>query len=121
MRIEQIHGGRVLWARIGTTVCFLLTGFVSASWASRVPAIKNGLDLGDGRFAIALLGLEAGAVLGLQLGGLVVPCAGSRLALALSLVAFSGALLLPALAPGLPCLPLACSYTPLSTASPTSR
>ena len=102
MRTERTYGVR--WARIGTAACFLLTGFVSASWASRVPAIKGGLDLGDGRFAIALLGLEAGAVLGLQLGGLVVPRTGSRLALTLSLVAFSGALLLPALAPGLPLL-----------------
>jgi len=67
MRTEQIHEGRVRWARIATAVCFMLTGFVSASWASRVPAIKSGVDLGDGRFAIALLGLEAGAVLGLQL------------------------------------------------------
>ena len=104
MRTEEIQEGRVSWARIGTAVCFLLTGFVSASWASRVPAIKGGLDLSDGQFAIALLGLEAGAVGGLQLGGLMVPRTGSRLALVVSLVAFSGALLLPALAPGLPLL-----------------
>jgi len=31
-----------------------------------VPAIKGGLDLSNGQFAIALLGLEAGAVLALQ-------------------------------------------------------
>src|SRR5215211_4374105 len=104
MRSERTYGGRVRWARTGTAACFLFTGFVSASWASRVPAIKGGLDLGDGRFAVALLGLEAGAVLGLQLGGLVVPRTGSRPALTLSLVAFSGALLLPAFAPNLPLL-----------------
>jgi Major Facilitator Superfamily len=90
--------------RVGVAACYLFTGLVSASWASRVPAIKGGLDLGDGRFAVALLGLEAGAVLGLQLGGLVVPRTGSRPALTLSLVAFSGALLLPAFAPNLPLL-----------------
>src|SRR3712207_1905276 len=64
-------------ARVGAAACFLLTGFVSASWASRVPAIKDGLGLSDGEFAIALVGLEAGAVVGLQLGGLVVPRLGS--------------------------------------------
>ena len=84
---------------MGAAACFLLTGFVSASWASRVPAIKDGLGLSDGQFAFALLGLEAGAVIGLQLGGLVVPRTGSRKALIASLLAFSGALLGPALAP----------------------
>ena len=54
-------------AGVGTAAYFLLTGIIFATWASRVPAIKGGLDLSDGHFAIALLGLEAGAVLGLQL------------------------------------------------------
>ena len=66
-----------------------------------MPAIKGGLDLSDGQFAIALLGLEAGAVLGLQLGGLLVPRVGSRRALATSLVVFTCALLGPAFAPSL--------------------
>jgi hypothetical protein len=101
MRAGQISEERARRARIGAAACFLLTGALSASWASRVPAIKGGLGLGDGQFAIALLGLEAGAVLGLQLGGLVVPCVGSRRALGVSLLAFSGALLGPALAPDL--------------------
>jgi fucose permease len=57
--------------------------------------------LSDGQFAIALLGLEGGAVIGLQLGGLVVPRTGSRRALIASLLAFSGTLLGPAVAPSL--------------------
>jgi predicted MFS family arabinose efflux permease len=101
MKTGQISEHRVRWARTGAAACFLLTGVISASWASRVPAIKDGLGLSDGQFAIALLGLEAGAVLGLQLGGLVVPRTGSRRALFASLLAFSCALLGPALAPSL--------------------
>jgi hypothetical protein len=101
VRAGQISEQRVRGARIGAAACFLLTGVISASWASRVPAIKDGLSLGDGQFAIALLGLEAGAVLGLQFGGLVVPRTGSRRALVASLLAFSGTLLGPALAPSL--------------------
>jgi hypothetical protein len=66
-----------------------------------VPAIKGGLDLGDGQFSVALLGLEAGAVLGLQLGGLIVPRVGSRRALTTSLVVFTCELLGPAFAPSL--------------------
>ena len=104
MDAGRISAGRAGRARIGAGACFLLTGFVYASWASRVPAVKDSLGLGDGGFAIALLGLEAGAVLGLQLGGLVVPRVGSRRALTVSLSAFAGALLLPSLAPNLPLL-----------------
>ncbi len=104
MRTEQISERRSRHARIGAAACFLFTGVISASWASRVPAIKDGLDLSDGQYAIALLGLEAGAVIGLQLGGLVVPRTGSRKALIASLLAFSGALLGPAFAPSLPVL-----------------
>jgi predicted MFS family arabinose efflux permease len=101
MSAGQISEQRVRWARTGGAACFLLTGVLSASWASRVPAIKDGLVLSDGQFAIALLGLEAGAVLGLQLGGIMVPRTGSRRALIASLLAFSCALLGPALAPSL--------------------
>ena len=97
----EVSEGRARRARIGAAACFLLTGIVSASWASRLPAINDGLDLSDGKIAIALLGLEAGAVLGLQLGGLVVPRTGSRRALTASLALFSCALSLPALAPSL--------------------
>jgi Major Facilitator Superfamily len=88
-------------AGVGAAAYFLLTGIIFATWASRVPAIKGGLDLSDGQFAIALLGLEAGAVFGLQLGGLIVPRVGSRRALTSSLVVFTCALVGPAFAPGL--------------------
>jgi predicted MFS family arabinose efflux permease len=101
MKTERISERRARQARIGAAACFLLTGVISASWASRVPAIKDGLDLSEGQFAIALIGLEGGAVISLQLGGLVVPRTGSRKALIASLLAFSGALLGPALAPSL--------------------
>src|SRR5215217_6626260 len=76
-------------AGLEATACFLLTGAVYATWASRVPAIKGGLGLGDGQFAIALLGLEAGAVLGLQFGGLAVPRVGNRRTLTISLFVFA--------------------------------
>src|SRR3712207_3511619 len=78
---ERASKRRTRRARVGAAACFLLTGVISASWASRVPAIKDGLGLSEGQFAIALIGLEAGAVVGLQLGGLVVPRTGSRRAL----------------------------------------
>jgi hypothetical protein len=65
---------------------------VFASFASRVPAIKDGLGISDGKLALAFVGLNAGAIIGLQLGGIMVPHTGSRSALTVSLVGFAGAL-----------------------------
>jgi predicted MFS family arabinose efflux permease len=101
MRMGEVSYRRSRGAGVGAAAYFLVTGIIFATWASRVPAIKGGLDLSDGQFAIALLGLEAGAVLGLQLGGLIVPRVGSRRALTTSLVVFTCALLGPAFAPSL--------------------
>jgi hypothetical protein len=95
MNTGRVSDRRSRGAGVGAAAYFLLTGIIFATWASRVPAIKGGLDLGDGQFAVALLGLEAGAVLGLQLGDLIVPRVGSRRALTTSLVVFTCALLGP--------------------------
>ena len=96
MRTERISEGLAHRARVGAAACFLLTGFVFASFASRVPAIKEGLGISDGQLGLAFLGLNAGAILGLQLGGILVPRTGSRPALVVALLAFAGALLVPA-------------------------
>jgi len=104
MRTERISEGRARRARVGAAICFLLTGFVMASWSSRVPAIKDGLGISDGQLAIAFVGLEVGAVVGLQLGGIVVPRTGSRRSLTVALLAFAGALLGPTVVPNLAAL-----------------
>src|SRR5919198_1854686 len=85
-------------ARVGVAVTFLVTGALFATWAARVPAIKQHLDLSDGQLAAALMALNAGAVAGLQLGGVLVPRLGSRPALRLALPAYAVALLGPGLA-----------------------
>lgn len=97
----MIPEGRARRARVGAAACFLLTGFVFASFASRVPAVKDSLGLNNGELGIAFMGLNAGAIIGLQLGGILVPKIGSRRALSISLAAFSCALLGPAVAPDL--------------------
>jgi hypothetical protein len=104
MKTEWISEGYARRARVGAAGCFLLTGFLFASFASRVPAIKEDLGISNGQLGLAFVGLNAGAILGLQLGGILVPCTGSRPALAVALLAFAGALLVPAVVPGLPAL-----------------
>jgi MFS family permease len=82
---------------VGAT--FFLTGLVFATWAARIPAIKQDLGLTGGGLAVAFVGLNAGAVLGLQLGGILVPRIGSRPALRVALPAFAAALIGIAFAP----------------------
>jgi MFS family permease len=94
-------------ARIATTVIFLLTGATMAAWSTRIPAIQDRLDLSPGSLAVAILGLEAGAVIGLPAGGALVTRLGSRTGIALGFAVFPTALLAVGLAPGLAALAVA--------------
>jgi hypothetical protein len=48
MSTGRVSDRRSRGAGVGAVAYFLLTGIIFATWASRVPAIKGGLDLGDG-------------------------------------------------------------------------
>ncbi|HEV2783360.1 MAG TPA: MFS transporter [Actinophytocola sp.] len=88
-------------ARIAVMAVFFVTGATFATWASRVPAARDRLALSDGELAIGLLGLSAGAVLGLLAAGAVTVRLGSRAASAVGLVVMCGSLSLITLVPGL--------------------
>ena len=45
-------------------VIFWLTGFIFASWATRVPNVRDILDASTGQMGLLILGLAAGSVLG---------------------------------------------------------
>jgi MFS family permease len=85
-------------ARAGVALTFLLNGAIFATWAARVPAVKQDLGLRDGQLAFAFVCLNAGAVVGLQLGPVLVSRRGSRAVIGLALPAFAVALLAVALA-----------------------
>ena len=91
-------------ARAATTVIFFMTGWVYAAWATRIPAIKDDLGLSDGELGLAILGLEAGAIVGLPAGGALVARIGSRRALQLGFSTYPSALFAVGLAPGLTAL-----------------
>jgi MFS family permease len=88
-------------ARVATTIVFFATGFVVAAWATRIPAIQQRLGLSPGTFAVAVLGLEGGALVGLPVGGALVARVGSRRSLRLAFAVYPSALPAVALAPGL--------------------
>jgi MFS family permease len=102
-----VSGRTLRRARLGAAAAFLLTGLVFSTWAARIPALKAELGLTDGQLALAFLGLNAGAVAGLQLGAGVVTRLGSRRALLVGLPVFAGLLLPIAYAPNLPVLTMA--------------
>jgi predicted MFS family arabinose efflux permease len=86
------HGRRektvIMRARFASTVVFFATGAVFASWAARTPAIQDQLHLSAGELAIAILGIEGGAVLGLPLGGALATRIGSRSTLRIGFVLY---------------------------------
>jgi len=83
-------------ARLAVAVVFFVNGAVFAAWASRVPAIRGQLGLSDGELGLALLGLAAGALLGLPTAGALVARWGSVIVVRGSLLTYCLALgLLP--------------------------
>ena len=64
-------------ARIGVAVAYLLYGAAVGTWASRIPAIKADVGLGEGELGTALLGMAAGTLVGARLGGAPVDRFGS--------------------------------------------
>jgi Major Facilitator Superfamily len=93
-------------ARHGVALTFLVTGVVFGTWSARLPAIRHALELSEGGLGVAFMGLNAGAVVGLQLGGALVPRTGSRAALRVALPAYAAALAGPAVAGDLAVLTL---------------
>ena len=87
--------------RIATAVLFLLYGTLIGTWTARIPAVKENLELSDGRLSIALVGLALGAVTGMQLSGRLVDRYGSR-RIMIPAALIDGCFLLPvAVAPSL--------------------
>src|ERR671914_1951485 len=65
-------------ARAAVVVAFFVHGAILASWASRIPSVKDALDLGAGALGVALLGQALGALLAAPLAGAACARVGSR-------------------------------------------
>src|SRR4051812_35326918 len=94
-----------------TFIVFFVTGGVFASWGARIPAVKEGLGLSAGQLAVAILGIEGGAVLGLPLGGALVTRLGSRTSLRLALPVYAAGMAAIAFAAALGSLAAALAAT----------
>jgi predicted MFS family arabinose efflux permease len=64
-------------ATAATYVAFVGSGFAFASWAARIPQVRDGLGLSPSTLGLVLLGIAAGAILALPLSGPLVTRFGS--------------------------------------------
>jgi MFS family permease len=88
-------------ARAAVSAAFLIHSTVSGTWAARLPAIKQSLELSDGELGTALVGLAVGLVVGTRLAGAPVDRFGSRPVMRVGFPLLAASLLLPALADSL--------------------
>ena len=69
---------QLLRSRNATAAAFLLNGFVTAVWLSRIPAVSSELDLAPGHLGLLLLCPAIGSVLSLPSAGHIVLRLGAR-------------------------------------------
>ncbi len=90
--------------RVAITGFFAVDGFIFASWAVRIPAVKAAVGASPEALGVALLGASAGAIATMTLTGALCRRFGSARVVVLGGVWLSLALLLPALARSAPAL-----------------
>lgn len=61
-----------------TYAAFIASGFAFATWASRIPQVRDRLGLDPGELGLVLLAMAAGAVVALPMAGFIVGRWGSR-------------------------------------------
>jgi predicted MFS family arabinose efflux permease len=71
-------GQEVRGAARATYLAFIGAGFALASWAARIPQVRDGLGLTPSRLGLVLLSIAAGSIVSLVLAGQIVTRFGSR-------------------------------------------
>jgi MFS family permease len=72
------HSKTALSARNGNLVTFATSGFLFASWLSRIPDVKQLLNIGTGTLSFLLLALACGSLVGLPITGRVADRIGTK-------------------------------------------
>ncbi|MCW2879434.1 MAG: major facilitator superfamily permease [Sphaerisporangium sp.] len=104
MTVLAERGPALRRARVAVCVMFLIPGIAIGVWTARIPALKERLALGDGQLSLALLGIAAGALAGMQIVGYLVDRYGSGRVMIPLAFAQAAVLLPPAVMPDLPAL-----------------
>ena len=75
---EVIQMKTVLSARNGNLATFATSGFLFAAWLSRLPDVKQLLNIGTGTLSFLLLALACGSLVGLPITGRVAESFGTK-------------------------------------------
>src|SRR6478735_2023267 len=78
----------VAW-RTAIFTIFFVTGLGFASWASRLPAVKNDLGITDLQIGVLLFVSGAASIVGLSLANVIVVRWGARRGMVATVIAFS--------------------------------
>lgn len=100
---------RLIWRKFAIPLCFLLLGMVFATWAARIPAIRDHLQLDAATLALVLLCGGIGAVGSFPLAAWITGHYGARHSTLYAGLALLVSLPLLGLAPGLASLMLICT------------
>ena len=76
-------------ARFAVYVAFTGSGFAFASWASRIPQVKQTLGLDPGQLGLVLLSIAIGSVIALPLAGIIVTRVGAATTITVMAVVLS--------------------------------
>ncbi len=71
-RTRPAHSAEVLSARNATYVAFIGSGFGFATWASRIPQVRDALQASPSTLGLVLLAVALGSLIALPLAGIVV-------------------------------------------------
>ncbi len=75
-------------ARIAVTALFFIFGGISASWASRIPTIKEAFGVNDSAWGFVLLYISIGTLITLPIAGKIIEKLGSKKATLLFLLTY---------------------------------
>ena len=75
-----------------TYAAFIGAGFAGASWGSRIPQVRDRLDLTPADLGLVLLAIAAGSVIALPISGLIIARLNSRLTTTVMAVVLAAAL-----------------------------
>jgi sugar phosphate permease len=90
--------------RAATVAAFVSHGLLFASWTAHIPQVKDHIGLTDGTLGLALLGAPIGSVAAMLIVARVLPVAGSKRMVQISLLGYCLAGPLVGLASSLPAL-----------------
>jgi len=108
--VAEVADARVRRAKVAVAVAFALNGFAFSSWLSRVPAVRDELNLSTSQLGLVLLCLSAGAFVALPSSGPLVTRLGPARAVLVGAVVVASALAGLALALSIGSAPLAAVF-----------